>query len=135
MRAVLTGSLVDLLGTFLAGALFFGVLGAATATTSAEELARTYDSSTALQLVSLGVGLAMTALGAYVAARIAVGFERMHAFAVGIISTLVGFSVVVSAPESAPFWSQAAGLILTVPAAFLGGEVRRATAGQGRSRT
>jgi uncharacterized integral membrane protein len=132
-RAVLVGSLVDILGSFIVGALFFGVLGATSGVTSAEELARIYDTSLQLQVTTLALGLAMTGVGAYVAARIAKpGLERLHAFAVGVISTTMGFTIVFAAPESAPFWSQATSLILTIPAAFIGGEIRRALAGAGR---
>jgi putative flippase GtrA len=63
------------------------------------------------------------------------GTERLHAFAVGVLSTVVGFTVVFAAPETQPFWSQAASLILTIPAAFAGGEIRRATMGRGRRPT
>lgn len=132
VRAVLIGSLVDILGSFILGGVFFAVLGSATGAPSAEELSRIYESSLQLQMSTVALGLTMTAIGAYVAARLTKGFERMHAFAVGVVSTAMGFSIVFAAPESSPFWSQAASLILTIPAAFVGGEVRRATAGQGR---
>jgi len=135
LRAVVTGSLVDIFGTFVLGALFFFVLENVMSTTSPEELTRTYDGSPALQVVTLALGLAMTAVGAYVAARLSKGTERLHAFAVGLVSTVTGFLIVFSAPESSPFWSQAASLILTIPAAYVGGEIRRLTAGPGRRPT
>ncbi|HEX9437299.1 MAG TPA: hypothetical protein VGA16_09110 [Candidatus Limnocylindria bacterium] len=135
LRAVVTGSLVDIFGTFVLGALFFFVLENVMSTTSPEELTRIYDGSTALQVVTLALGLAMTAVGAYVAARLSKGTERLHAFAVGLVSTVTGFLIVFSAPESSPFWSQAASLILTIPAAYVGGEIRRLTAGPGRRPT
>ncbi len=132
IRAVLIGSVVDTLGTFILAGLFFAALGSTTGAASAEELNRIYDGSVALQIATLSLGLVMTAAGAYVAARLATGAERLHAFAVGVVSTAMGFSVVFAAPETSPFWSQAASLILTIPAAFAGGEIRRATAGRGR---
>lgn len=132
IRAVLIGSLVDILGSFILGALFFGILGGVTGAASAEELTRVYDGSVVLQAATLSLGLLMTAVGAYVAARLAAGAERLHAFVVGVVSTAMGFSVVFAAPEASPFWSQAASLILTIPAAFVGGEIRRATAERGR---
>ncbi len=132
IRAVFLGSLVDMVGTFLLGAVFFGILGGATGAASSEELTRIYDASVGLQIATLTLGLVMTAAGAYVAAQLAAGAERLHAFAVGVVSTAMGFSVVFAAPESSPFWSQAAGLILTIPAAFAGGEIRRAIAGPGK---
>jgi hypothetical protein len=133
-RAVVIGSIVDIVGSFLIGGVFFAVLAATNGDPSAEELDRIYGGSVPLQLLTLALGLAMTAVGAYVAARLAAkGGERLHAFAVGVVSTVLGFTVVLAAPESSPFWSQAASLILTIPAAFVGGEVRRTIAGQGGS--
>lgn len=135
IRAVLVGSLVDILGSFFIGALFFGILGATSNATTPEELNRIYDGSPPLQVTTMLLGLVMTATGAYVAARMAKGTERLHAFAVGVVSTTMGFTIVFAAPETAPFWSQAASLILTIPAAFAGGEIRRATVGRGRRPT
>ncbi len=131
VRAVLIGSLVDILGSFIAGGVFFAILGAASGAASADELNGMYDTSVPFQVVTLALGLVMTGVGAYVAARMTKGTERLHAFAVGVVSTAIGFTIVFAAPETQPFWSQAASLILTIPAAFGGGEIRRATAGGG----
>lgn len=127
-RAVLMGSLVDIAGTFVVSGLFFAAVGTASGAASADELVRIIDASAQLQLASIALGLAMTAGGAYVAARLAPAHERLHAFAVGVISTLLGFSFVFASPEASPFWAQATSLILTIPAAFVGGELRRAAA-------
>lgn len=132
IRAVLIGSLVDIGGTFLAGSLLVAGVATAAGATTPEQLAQALDGSATLQLATLVLGLVMTALGAYAAARLAPGTERLHAFAVGVISTLIGFTSVFASPETSPFWAQAAGLMLTVPAAFAGGEIRRATVRQGR---
>lgn len=132
VRAVLIGSLVDFGGTFVAGSLFIAGVAVVTGATTQEQLARVIDASTTLLGASLALGLLMTLLGAYVAARLAPGAERLHAFAVGVVSTLIGFSSVFAAPDASPFWAQAAGLVLTVPAAFAGGELRRATAPPGK---
>ncbi len=135
VRAVVVGSLVDIVGSFIVGGVLFAVLGTASGATSAEELTRTYDASLPFQVVTLLLGLVMTGVGAYVAARMATRAERLHAFAVGVVSTATGFTIVFTAPDTQPFWSQAAALILTIPAAFVGGEVRRVTAGKGRRPT
>ena len=135
VRAILVGSLVDIVGSFIVGGLFFAVLGTASGAASADELNTIYDTSVSLQVATLVLGLVMTAAGAYVAARMTKGTERLHAFAVGVVSTAVGFTIVFAAPETQPFWSQAASLILTIPAAFAGGEVRRAFAARGRRPT
>lgn len=133
VRPVLTGSVIDIFGSLILGGVFFAVLGSASGTASAEELSRMYDSSPQLQLATISLGLVMTAIGAYVAALLAKGSERLHAFAVGVVSTVTGFTIVFAAPETSPFWSQAASLILTIPAAFVGGEIRRTLAGRRKS--
>ena len=131
-RAVVIGSLVDIVGSFILGELFYAAIGAASGATSAEELTALLDASIPLQLATLALGLVMTGTGAYVAARMASGLERPHGFAVGVISTAIGFTIVFAAPESGPFWSQASSLLLTIPAAFAGGEIRRMTGRGGR---
>lgn len=131
-RAVILGTLVDTLGTLIAGEILYGVVGVASGVASAEELSVIIDGSVTLQLVTVVLGLAMTAAGAYVAARAAKANERAHAFAVGVVSTVLGFTVVFATPESAPFWAQATSLMLTIPAAFVGGEIRRAIVGGAR---
>ena len=42
------------------------------------------------------------------------------------VGAAIGFLFVFTTPEMAPFWAEAAGLLLTIPAAFLGGEARLA---------
>jgi hypothetical protein len=125
-RAVIIGSLVDNAGTLVANAVFGALVAQLAGATSVEDLATVIEGSIALQAVQLALGLSFTAVGAYVAAQLATGNERTNAFAVGVLSTLIGFLFVFTAPESAPFWVEAAGLLLTIPAAFLGGELRLA---------
>ena len=131
-RAVVTGSLVDVVGSFVMGYVLYLVVTATAGAPSAEQLQAIYTGSVTIQGVQLVLGLLMTAVGAYVGARLAPKAERVNAFAVGVVSTIVGFTIVFSAPDSAPFWAQASGLILTIPAAFAGGEVARVTAGRGK---
>ncbi len=133
VRAVVVGALVDTIGTLIVGLLFDAAVSAAYASPSADALAAMVYHSVPLQLAQLALGLALTAIGAYVAAHLAKKEPLLHAFAVGVISTGVGFIFVFSAPEGAPFWAEAAGLILTIPAAFLGGEIRLVIAGGGRT--
>jgi hypothetical protein len=125
-RAVIIGSLVDIAGTFFVDALYGVLIVQLTGATSQEDLATVIEGSIALQVVQLALGLSLTAIGAYVAALLAAGNERTNAFGVGVLSTLISFLFVFTAPESASFWVEAAGLLLTVPAAFLGGEIRLA---------
>ena len=125
-RAVIIGSLIDNAGTLLVNAVFGALVAQFSGATSSEDLSTVIEGSIALQIVQLALGLSFTAIGAYVAALMAKANERTNAFAVGVLSTLIGFLFVFTAPEMAPFWTEAAGLLLTIPAAFLGGEVRLA---------
>ncbi|MBU6424162.1 MAG: hypothetical protein KGQ88_09030, partial [Chloroflexi bacterium] len=133
VRAVVVGALVDTIGTLIAGLIFDAAIGAAYAGSTAKALDAMVYHSVPLQLAQLVLGLALTVIGAYVAAHIAKKEPLLHAFAVGVISTAIGFIFVFSAPEGAPFWAEAAGLILTIPAAFVGGEIRLVLAGDGRT--
>lgn len=132
VRAVLIGSLVDIGGSILVGGAVFAVIGALAGASTPEQFTALLDGSMPLQLASLALGLLFTAIGGYAAARMVRGTERIQAFGVGVVSTLIGFTVVFASPESSPFWLQAASLMLTIPAAFAGGEVRRLTARAGR---
>lgn len=132
VRAVLIGSLVDVGGSILVGGTIFALIGAISGASTPEQFTALLDGSMPLQLLSLVLGLLFTAIGGYVAARMVRGSERVQAFGVGAVSTVIGFTVVFASPESSPFWLQAASLILTIPAAFVGGEVRRATMREGR---
>ena len=99
VRAVLVGSLVDISGSIVVGGAILAFAGAVMGATSPEQLSAAFDGSTGLQALSLVLGLAFVSLGAYVAARVARTAERLHAFAVGIISTTVGFAVVFVVPK------------------------------------
>ncbi len=129
LRAIVIGSLVDTIGTLIAGLIFDAAVSTSSGVSDPNALAAMVYSSVPLQLGQLAFGLALTAIGAYVAATIAKKEPRLQAFAVGVVSTAIGFVFVFSAPEGAPFWAEAAGLLLTIPAAFAGGEVRRLVAG------
>lgn len=132
LRAIVIGSLVDNIGTLITGLIFDAAVSATSSISDPNELAAMVYSSMPLQLAQLAFGLALTAIGAYVAATVAKKEPRLQAFAVGVVSTAIGFVFVFSAPEGAPFWAEAAGLLLTIPAAFLGGEVRHLVASGGK---
>ena len=129
VRAVLTGVTIDIVGTFIVGSIFSGIVAFATGADTPESLGTVFDGSVELQVISIALGLALTLAGAYVAASMARGAERAHAFAVGVVSTVVGFTIVFADPEAAPFWAEAVNLLLTIPVAYLAGEIRRAQTG------
>ena len=70
------------------------------------------------------LGCCGTFLGGYVAASISKSFPLRHAFAVAVLSVLIGLVQIVLLPEMQPLWVGVASLTLAVPAALLGGYLR-----------
>lgn len=133
-RAVFVGTVVDVTGSIIVGGAILAVAAMSIGATTPEQLTAALQSSVGLQLLAVTVGLLFVVFGAYVAARIARQAEMANAFVVGLLSTALSFLVVFAEPESSPFWSQAASLVLTIPAAFLGGQIRILTMGKGTVR-
>jgi membrane protease YdiL (CAAX protease family) len=77
------------------------------------------------KIVSLLVGLAMTALGGYVAGAIAGRRSLAHAFWVGVLSTATGLVLNRLFKASDPAWYTVLAYGLTIPAALLGGYLHR----------
>lgn len=124
-----TGAILAGWATDLGLSLVFGALVAAIVTGGGsftpEEVAARVAATPGLQLSTLLVGLGFTGVGGYVAATLAKERPLTHATAVGLLSLGFGVALSLLAPSDAPLWYQAAGLGLTVPAAALGGWVRR----------
>jgi|GEM_PF-1118022 len=104
--AIIAGSITDHVLTILGGALLLQFL-------------------IHNRVASLLFGLAMTAVGGYVAAAIAGRRSLAHALGVGILSTVTALVLGMLRPHNSPIWYQVLGYGLTVPAAILGGYVRR----------
>jgi hypothetical protein len=126
-KAILFGLFIDIGGSIVGGtilAVAWGILlGAGGA--SGEEMNRFFRESDAFQWASLGTGLAFTALGAYVAARIANRAEYRYALMLGLCS--LAFSELMLrmfAGGDYPEWVRLVGNLLVLPAAFLGGHFR-----------
>ncbi len=122
----LAGVTVDILGTSLFGIIFTTALAIWLATTGAapelivqrlEDLGAT----PAFYLPGALIGLAFTALGGYIAARIARRAELLHSGATGVLSMLFGFVLFEDAYVPSMRWFLWLGLALTIPAALLGG--------------
>lgn len=121
LRALLAGVAADWLGTLLTAGLLgaaFGV-GPETADSRIEELLATPEF-----LISATLhGSFFTALGGYVAARLATADPLRHAVVVGLLS-LVLAGLLATTPGDGPepaWWVGAIGYLLAVPAAFAGG--------------
>jgi len=127
VKAIALGLAVDIAGTVVAGtvmAIGWGiVLGAGGA--SAEDIDRFFRESTAFQWTGLGIGLAFTGLGAYVAARIANRAEYRFALLLGLCSLAFGEIVLGGMSDASyPEWVRLVGNVLMLPAAFVGGHLR-----------
>jgi hypothetical protein len=125
-KAVLFGVTTDLFGTTVAGmvllVLFSGML--MTQGREPEEISRLLLQSNEYLFVSLAVGLGFTALGGYVAARIANHREYKHALIVGVIVLIIGEIMVSSDPTGMPLSIRVIGDLLVIPAALLGAHLR-----------
>jgi hypothetical protein len=125
LRAVGLGLLVDISGSIGVG-IALGILIAAIA-------AYDHDVSPAhmtalranffLRLLGLIGTTLFTALGGYVAARRTVPHGLANALAVGAVSLCLGITLALIAPGVTPIWKLVAGILATVPAAWLGGYV------------
>jgi hypothetical protein len=101
LKAVIIGTLADLLATFLFGIILFFLFG---------------QGDKALPYALL-VGLACIVLGGYVAASIAQNYKVFNATMIGVIGILIGIPFW----GSYPIWYSTLSIILMPPAAYLGG--------------
>ena len=123
--AGLIGGVVDYCGTFAFGvatsiavALVAASFGAGTSDVGA--LFR----SGHWQAFNLAAGAAFTALGGYVAARIANHRELMSALVVGVLAIVSG-EVTIAMSEDYELWMRIAGDLIAIPVALMGGWRRR----------
>lgn len=123
LRAIWIGFLADIGSTFL----FTAALTIALFDPGSAELppAACLEGSCFLDAFMLAMGLALTAVGGFVAARMAPGREATHAAGVGVLSLMA--SMLLCAPGAGPDWYLALGLGMTFPAALFGGVVATLT--------
>ncbi len=131
-KAILIGIVADIGATYLIMAVLMVSLGAGARDLSEEEARQLIES--ALQqpsylLLSGALGLLATALGGFVAAKVATVAPLLNAACVGLFDLILGILLV----SDAPLWFSAMALLLTLPAAIMGGVLwRRAAPGQSR---
>lgn len=124
-KAVLLGVLVDLGGSIVVGlvlAIAVAVVAGLGGDLSPGRMAD-LRSNSYLKLVGLIGTTFSTGLGGYVAARQSRPHGVSNAVAVGIVSLLLGITIAVLFPGVSPVWKVAAGAIVTLPAAYLGGRI------------
>lgn len=123
LRALVLGWLADFGGTtigmFLAS-LGVGVFLAAVGVDIAR-VEKVFAGSVPSTIVNLVFGLAFTALGGYVTARLAWTEKLRHALGMGFMSELTGFAYMILTPRTAPLWYYLLSTTFTLPVALLGG--------------
>ena len=134
-KAVLFGVTTDLVGTTIAGMVLLVVFSTMLVAQgrAPEEISRLLLQSNQYLFVSLAVGLSFTALGGYVAARVANHLEYRHGLFVGVIVLIIGEIMVSGDPTGMPLSIRIIGDLLVVPAALLGAHLRRTAKLQART--
>jgi MFS family permease len=125
LKAILAGFVVDLGGSTGVGIIIGMVVaayGASQGITSRDAL---LDVSANVYVKAIGlVGTTLsTCLGGFVAARMSRPHGIKNAVAVGVISLVSGIALALAMPGTTPQWKLVAGLILTLPAALVGGKL------------
>jgi hypothetical protein len=130
--AVVVGCLVDIVASTVA-AVAFGMVAAVFLVMQGARLERMQHllaDSPAMRLGGLLIGACGSILGGYVAAWMARQRELHHALATGIASLTIGIAMLLlqflsPIPVTQPVWITVIAFMLTVPAAILGGWLRR----------
>ncbi len=129
--AVFVGWLVDeaasAVGGFAIGILY--AIANIAAGARPEKLQAMLAASEPMHVAELLVGALATALGGYVAAWMGRVFPLRHAFALGIVSLCSGLIWWALFPKSMSLGHGLVCLVITVPAALLGGYVRARQSG------
>lgn len=122
-KAIFTALLLSLVLDLVGGVLLvmvFGVgLGADTTPEEAEAAVQAALQHTGFLLTSAAYGIATTVFAGHVAARMARAYPYFNALAVGVIGLALGLLL----SSDAPWWYDALALLLSVPAAVLGGHL------------
>jgi len=125
IKAVTAGLLTDIIGSTAVGfaiAICIGVIASKSGNTSPEHLAVLRD-NIYLRLSGLGGTTFFTGLGGYVAARMSKPNGIFNSLILGVICVLLGIVLAILMPGVTPIWKLLTGLILTVPAAWIGGRI------------
>ena len=117
------GLLTDIGGSICVGlalGVLLGIIAATSGDFSSAHVAALRQNF-ALKLAGLMGTTFFTALGGYIATRIAKSTSLANSFAVGVLSLVLGISLAAALPAITPLWKIIAGCIITIPAALLGG--------------
>ena len=124
IKAILFGSLADILGTSLSGLILCFIYGVIKISqgVSAENLSKLdVQHDFLLQVSSLIIGSVCTLLGGYIAGRMAKQSEVLHGGIVGILSLVFASFFIFQNP----LWFNIIGFIVTIPLAMAGGHIAK----------
>jgi hypothetical protein len=126
IAAVLVGWVVDIIGSLVVGLVMGLVFGIAYARSgmSPQAMAEAFASSPVVLGISLVIGFGFTLVGGFVAAHMGRSAPLKHAFGMGVLSTVFGLFSSLISPKGTPVYA-VLGIGLTIPAAMLGGVIRR----------
>lgn len=120
-KAVLLGTLVDIAGTLVVG-IIIAMIALGMYVSDGGDI-DTFEgdiySNTLLLLFAMTLGFGFTVLGGYIAGRIAGGSPLFNASLVGLAGIIIGLFFW----GEGPLWSDIAGILLSIPAAYLGGMI------------
>lgn len=121
--AVVVGIIVDIVGSVVVGVILGIVIAIAIIARGpfSQSAFLAIKASVLAETIGLIGTTVSTCIGAYVASRLAGEAELWNAIAVGVAALVVGLVLAVLVPSATPGWKVAAGMILTLPAALLGG--------------
>lgn len=131
VRAIILGLLVDVVATNVA-VVVVSIAAAAVLMQGGEStyaITQILQQSTSYQGMLIAIGVGGSVFGGYVTARVAQRCELRHAAATGIASILLSLVLLALLPDGQPQWALAAGLIVILPSALLGGYLARRRAG------
>ena len=131
IRPIISGAVVDYVGTFVGTALYIGFfyMGDALEENGSPEKAiedafQQMISSPEGLLTLFLIGILGTVLGGYVAGRLAKAEEVKHGALVGAVAVVLGLlQSSMGDPSPVPPWYELLGYILTIPAGALGGSI------------
>ena len=129
-KAIIVGLLVDIGGSVVVGivlGIVVGIIAVARGSTSPEALVA-LRANVYLKAIGLVGTTLSTGLGGYLAARMSRPNGLKNALVVGTISLILGIALALTMPGITPKWKLIAGLLLTLPAASVGGWIATGTA-------
>lgn len=130
LRAILTGGLVDVGGTYLWGLLIGAIVTSAYGLSPlppdqlATQLDQIFQTDPVISGVNLVVGLLFSILGGYVAARAAKQDELLNGGMSGWLGVVLGIATLVTGEYSVPLWLLLVEIVLGPAWGVVGGWLR-----------